>query len=201
MAGVRIDPPPSDPTPNGAPAATAAAVPPLLPPGDRDGSHGLRVGPNVGDSVNGQIVISGTFRLADQLGVEPADPFEVDLQQLGGRPNTRRQHAGLFGGSRERRRCRGHVIANLTRRTGHRSSVTCAASATTSVGLVGGVDELGERLGQDLAFAQPPGGSFDVDDGGAVEEPVQDCGWLGLDVQGTATKSSRKDRASAMSSR
>ena len=62
VAGVRIDPPPSDPTPNGArPAATAAAVPPLLPPGDREGSHGLRVGPNVGDSVNGQIVISGTF--------------------------------------------------------------------------------------------------------------------------------------------
>ena len=27
------------------------------------GSHGLRVGPNVGDSVNGQIVISGTFVL------------------------------------------------------------------------------------------------------------------------------------------
>ena len=37
VAGVRIDPPPSDPRPNEArPAATAAAVPPLLPPGDRE---------------------------------------------------------------------------------------------------------------------------------------------------------------------
>ena len=62
MAGLRIDPPPSDPTPKGTrPAATAAAVPPLLPPGVRVRSHGLRVVPNVTLSVNGQIVISGTF--------------------------------------------------------------------------------------------------------------------------------------------
>lgn len=50
--GMRIEPPPSDPNASGAsPAATAAALPPLLPPGVRRGSQGLRVAPNVSDSV------------------------------------------------------------------------------------------------------------------------------------------------------
>ena len=45
-AGIRIEPPPSDAVPNGMiPAATAAAVPPLDPPGVRVVSHGLRVTP------------------------------------------------------------------------------------------------------------------------------------------------------------
>lgn len=49
---MRIEPPPSDPNASGAsPAATAAALPPLLPPGVRRGSQGLRVAPNVSDSV------------------------------------------------------------------------------------------------------------------------------------------------------
>ena len=50
--GMRIEPPPSEPSASGAsPAATAAALPPLLPPGVRVVSHGLRVAPNVSDSV------------------------------------------------------------------------------------------------------------------------------------------------------
>src|SRR5215471_16492999 len=45
-AGCRIEPPVSDPRPAGAiPEATAAALPPEEPPGMRDVSHGLRVGP------------------------------------------------------------------------------------------------------------------------------------------------------------
>ena len=41
-----MEPPPSDAVPNGMmPAATAAAVPPLEPPGVRAVSHGLRVMP------------------------------------------------------------------------------------------------------------------------------------------------------------
>src|SRR3954466_457025 len=45
-AGMRIHPPPSDAVPNGMiPAATAAAEPPLEPPGVRVTSHGLRVMP------------------------------------------------------------------------------------------------------------------------------------------------------------
>src|SRR5512139_3026365 len=47
-AGMRIDPPPSDPVASGtSPAATAAAEPPDDPPGERASDHGLRVEPNV----------------------------------------------------------------------------------------------------------------------------------------------------------
>ena len=42
---MRSDPPPSEPWATGtSPAATAAPAPPLLPPGERVGSHGLRAG-------------------------------------------------------------------------------------------------------------------------------------------------------------
>ena len=45
-AGWRIEPPVSVPIAQGAlPAATAAALPPLEPPGTRSGSQGLRTGP------------------------------------------------------------------------------------------------------------------------------------------------------------
>src|SRR5262245_48368122 len=45
-AGIRIEPPPSDPTAIGAsPAATAADAPPLDPPGVRSRRHGFRVAP------------------------------------------------------------------------------------------------------------------------------------------------------------
>ena len=58
---MRIEPPPSEPSASGAsPAATAAPLPPLLPPGVSAVSHGLRVAPNVSDSVNGKIISSGT---------------------------------------------------------------------------------------------------------------------------------------------
>ena len=63
-AGMRIEPPPSEPSAaEHSPAATAAAEPPLEPPGVRCRSHGLRVMPNVGVSVNGTIIISGTWVL------------------------------------------------------------------------------------------------------------------------------------------
>src|ERR671917_585109 len=46
-AGWRIEPPVSVPIAHGAsPAATAAAEPPLEPPGTRVSSHGLSTGPN-----------------------------------------------------------------------------------------------------------------------------------------------------------
>ena len=45
-AGWRIEPPVSVPSAHGAlPAATAAALPPLDPPGIRARSHGFSVGP------------------------------------------------------------------------------------------------------------------------------------------------------------
>ena len=59
-AGMRIEPAPSAASAAGTrPAATAAAGPPLAPPGVRSGSHGFRVTPQVIDSVNGQSPISG----------------------------------------------------------------------------------------------------------------------------------------------
>ena len=51
-AGIRIEPPPSDPSAIGtSPAATAAALPPLEPPGLRSSFHGLRVIPNAAELV------------------------------------------------------------------------------------------------------------------------------------------------------
>src|SRR5580698_4382153 len=45
LAGMRIEPPVSDPiAATQSPAATAAAEPPLEPPGMRERSHGLRTG-------------------------------------------------------------------------------------------------------------------------------------------------------------
>ena len=52
LAGVRMDPPPSLAVPKGTiPDDTAAAVPPLDPPGVRLRSHGLRVTPRSGLAV------------------------------------------------------------------------------------------------------------------------------------------------------
>ena len=57
---MRIEPAPSAPIAAGTmPAATAAAEPPLDPPGVRSTSHGLRVTPQVTDSVNGHRPSSG----------------------------------------------------------------------------------------------------------------------------------------------
>src|SRR5205807_10273914 len=60
-AGIRVEPPPSFPCAIGTiPAATAAADPPLDPPGVRSSDHGFRVGPTRRDSVVGRIPISGS---------------------------------------------------------------------------------------------------------------------------------------------
>ena len=61
-AGMRIDPPPSLAWANGTiPDATAAAAPPLDPPGVRVVSHGLWVGPHAIGSVVGTLPSSGLF--------------------------------------------------------------------------------------------------------------------------------------------
>src|SRR5262249_14758835 len=62
LAGMRIDPPPSLPCATGTmPVVTATADPPLEPPGVRDGSHGLCVGPYATGSVVGTRPSSGVF--------------------------------------------------------------------------------------------------------------------------------------------
>ena len=61
---MRIEPPPSLPWAIGTmPAATAAAEPPLDPPGVRSSAQGLRVGPKRRDSVVGRMPISGNVVL------------------------------------------------------------------------------------------------------------------------------------------
>ena len=63
-AGCRIEPPVSVPIPSGAwNAATAAAEPPLEPPGTRSRSHGLAVGPNAECSVDEPIANSSMLVL------------------------------------------------------------------------------------------------------------------------------------------
>ena len=69
--GIRIEPPPSLACATGArPAATAAAAPPLDPPGVRDGSQGLRQSPFNSDSVIAIVPNSGVFVLP--MIVKPA---------------------------------------------------------------------------------------------------------------------------------
>ncbi len=70
-AGIRIEPPPSDPVAHGTiPAATAAAEPPDEPPGVRLRSQGLRVIPVASLAVQGKIISSGT--LVIPIGTAPA---------------------------------------------------------------------------------------------------------------------------------
>src|SRR5436190_22389974 len=62
--GCLIEPPVSEPSAHGArPALTAAAEPPPEPPGTRDGSHGLRVGPKAEFSVDEPIANSSVLVL------------------------------------------------------------------------------------------------------------------------------------------
>ena len=58
----------SEPRPSGAkPAATAAAEPPLLPPGTLPGSRGLRVGPKAEFSVELPMANSSMFVLPSAI--------------------------------------------------------------------------------------------------------------------------------------
>src|SRR5438309_6928210 len=62
--GIRIEPPVSDPSASGTiPAATAAADPPLDPPGMRSVAHGLRTGPNAEFSLDDPIANSSQLVL------------------------------------------------------------------------------------------------------------------------------------------
>src|SRR2546428_1194926 len=62
LAGTRIEPPPSFACAAGTmPEATAAADPPLEPPGERAVSHGFRVGPYASGSGVGAGPSSGVF--------------------------------------------------------------------------------------------------------------------------------------------
>src|SRR5919201_4295189 len=69
--GMRIEPAPSEAVAQGtSPAATAAPLPPLEPPGTRSVFHGLRVTPHVSVSVNPAKASSG--RLVLPITIAPA---------------------------------------------------------------------------------------------------------------------------------
>ena len=76
-AGWRIEPPVSEPSATGASrAATAAAEPPLDPPGMRSSAHGLCVAPNAEFSVDEPIANSSQLVLPMTTapgGLEPGD--------------------------------------------------------------------------------------------------------------------------------
>src|ERR1700745_3023121 len=93
-AGWRIEPPVSEPSASGAnPAATAAAEPPLEPPGTRDTSCGLRVGPNAEFSVDDPIANSSRFVLPTITAPAARSRVTTGASYGGGRPSeTLRGH-------------------------------------------------------------------------------------------------------------
>ncbi len=101
-AGWRIEPPVSEPRPSGAySAATAAAEPPLEPPGTRVGSRGLRVGPNAEFSVDDPIANSSKLVLAIGIAPGPDDPLD-DGRGVGRTPpfeDPRRARGGHAAGA------------------------------------------------------------------------------------------------------
>src|SRR5882672_7455910 len=91
-AGVRVEPPPSLAVANGTmPDATAAAEPPLEPPGVRSGFHGLRVTPSAGLAVYANVPNSGAAVLP--IGIAPAARTRATWSEscsTGGRPRYQR---------------------------------------------------------------------------------------------------------------
>ena len=95
-AGMRIEPPPSEPWASGiVPAATAAAAPPDEPPGVCSGLHGLRHAPFSTDSVTRGAAELGRVRLPehDEAGVldPPHDRRVVQRHVLGERARRERR--------------------------------------------------------------------------------------------------------------
>ena len=159
-AGMRIEPAPSTPSAAGTmPAATAAAEPPLDPPGVRSTSHGLRVTPQVTDSVNGHRPSSGIVVLptttapaarsrrttSASLGGagrerarSPAGHLagEIDLVlDRDGHPQQRRVLARRPCAGRPGRRPRGRGSAYTAPnafRSGSRASMRASANSTSS---------------------------------------------------------------------
>src|SRR3954452_17067772 len=88
-AGWRMEPPVSEPMASGAkPAATAAALPPLDPPGTREWSTGLRVGPKAEVSV--EVPMANSARLVLPMTTPPAATMRcTTVASYGGRQPSR----------------------------------------------------------------------------------------------------------------
>ena len=128
-AGWRIEPPVSLPKLSAEnPAATAAALPPLDPPGTRLGSSGLRVGPNAEFSVLEPIANSSRFVLPTMTApaaFEPGDdggvvgrlPALEDLRRAG-----RRDAPGA------------HVVLERDRHPGERPGIATGGDGGVDLG-------------------------------------------------------------------
>src|SRR5947207_11849836 len=92
-----MEPPVSEPRPTGTrPAATAAADPPLDPPGTRVRSWGLRVGPKAEFSVDEPMANSSRFVLP--MTIAPAARRRVTtVASYGGRHPSRMRDAQVVG--------------------------------------------------------------------------------------------------------
>src|SRR3954471_12444314 len=96
-AGWRIDPPVSEPKLSGLnPAATAAALPPREPPGTRDGSCGLRVGPNAEFSVDEPMANSSRLVLPTTTAPASASRDTI-VASYGGRQFSRMREEHVVG--------------------------------------------------------------------------------------------------------
>ena len=126
---MRIEPAPSEAVAAAhSPAATAAALPPLEPPGVRSVFQGLRVTPKAGPSVSPMIASSGRLvlpRIDRAGGAQPADELVVALGRAAVAP-----------------RCpsvvdlAGHVLGVLDRDR-HAEQRPLVAGAAARVGLAG----------------------------------------------------------------
>ena len=161
-AGMRSDPPPSEPSASGAmPDATAAAPPPVEPPGVRLRSHGLRVGRNAAPSVKGQIASSGicvlpmtmqpaarrrrTRSSSRAAGAEPvaAEPWRVGAPTTSTLSFTATGTPASGSSSRSRRSSSASASASASSRrmranapsSGSRASMRARCVRTTSTGL------------------------------------------------------------------
>src|SRR6202140_2438968 len=96
-AGCLIDPPVSVPSEYGTePAATVAALPPLLPPGTRSMSHGLPTGPYAEFSVDDPMANSSQLVLP--IGTAPASSSRCTAVAVyGGRKPSRIREPGVVG--------------------------------------------------------------------------------------------------------
>src|SRR6266542_3163753 len=79
-----MEPPVSDPRANGVSrAATAAADPPLVPPGIRSSAHGLRTGPNTDVSFDDPIANSSQL-VFPTMTAPAASRRDTDVASYGG---------------------------------------------------------------------------------------------------------------------
>ena len=145
---MRIEPPPSEPRAAPTiPAATAAPLPPLDPPGVRSSDHGLRVAPKASDSVNGQIVSSGTCVLPMTIAPAARSARTTSASRWRGPPWARAAAGRDLAGDVR-------VVLDRHRHAEQRPPI---AGAAARVGLVGlGQRAVGEHDAEGVELAGRP---------------------------------------------